>query len=97
MISFINICIADCSTTSSSVLPSSSSESTICVEQDGFYPSLNDCTSYYVCTNGQPELVKCPTGLHYSVKYEVCEDPCDAKCNLSLGKKPSLLQFTFVI
>lgn len=74
----------DCFTTSSSRGTISTTQPSVCLESDGFYPVVNDCSSFYSCSNGRPYLVKCPEGLHYSVEYEVCEYPCDAGCDPSL-------------
>ncbi|XP_035223247.1 fibrillin-3-like isoform X2 [Stegodyphus dumicola] len=77
----------DCSSPTTESI-SSSTSSTVsttispnCLQPDGLFPVEEDCTSFYQCSNGRAHLVRCPSGLHFSSEYKVCEHPCEAKCD----------------
>lgn len=84
--------LSECSLTTPDILPSTISSH--CPEADGLYPVHNDCSAFYLCSDGKEHLVHCPPGLHYSEAYEICEAPCSALCNRSLGmyKRNSVTQ-----
>jgi hypothetical protein len=42
--------------------------------------NINDCSSYFMCSDGVPILQKCPEGLHFNPNLNVCEWPADAGC-----------------
>ncbi|XP_069674630.1 collagen alpha-1(XII) chain-like [Periplaneta americana] len=44
-------------------------------------PHPVNCSQYYMCVYGKPELMLCPAGLHFSVKLNDCDDPDDANCD----------------
>ncbi|GBO15351.1 hypothetical protein AVEN_224924-1 [Araneus ventricosus] len=58
-----------------------------CRKPDGLFPAAEDCGAYYLCTKGRAHLLRCPPGLHYSIKDETCETPCNAQCNKNIGKQ----------
>ncbi|KAG4068812.1 hypothetical protein HA402_002503 [Bradysia odoriphaga] len=43
-------------------------------------PDPMNCTTFYKCHNGQPELVDCPTNLYFSLVRQRCEFPYDVDC-----------------
>ncbi|GBM39371.1 hypothetical protein AVEN_55118-1, partial [Araneus ventricosus] len=60
-----------------------------CAESDGLLPAEGDCSSYYQSAEGHAYFVKCPDGSHFNAEYGVCEPPCDAGCDPTIGKKQS--------
>ncbi|KAF8789910.1 Peritrophin-1 like protein [Argiope bruennichi] len=93
----VDPCDANCDKTLSCNTPRPPSEisgSPICIARDGLYPSEDDCSSYYMCTEGRAYPIKCPEGLHFNVEYGVCEPPCDARCDLTVDC-PSPIQFAY--
>lgn len=53
-----------------------------------FAPSESDCSEYYVCNNGEYQLQKCPSGLHWNrVSFH--------KKNAVANIKESILQIYF--
>ncbi|KAL2719605.1 chitin-binding domain protein cbd-1-like isoform X1 [Vespula squamosa] len=60
--------------------PTSSDRS--CIE--GFYkPHEVLCDMYYKCVNNNLVLRKCPPGLHWDRKRNICNLPTDARCPIS--------------
>ncbi|CAH1258875.1 MRC1 [Branchiostoma lanceolatum] len=47
---------------------------------DGTYPDPEDCTKFYMCSNGIASSFSCPKGLHFDIKTSRCEWPEDATC-----------------
>ena len=47
----------------------------------------NDCTTYYKCENREMNKFRCPAGQHFKGETSRCEEPCEARCDGSLGKK----------
>ncbi|XP_063237600.1 probable chitinase 10 [Bacillus rossius redtenbacheri] len=60
----------------------SSSAEVICGSSQ-YLPNPNDCGSYYECSNGIANLIKCPTGLEFSVTSNSCNYPQLAQCGSS--------------
>lgn len=58
----------------------------VCKEPDGFYPHPTDCNKFYKCVKYLPILSECIGNEHFSPINEICQDPCDALCDLNLGK-----------
>ncbi|KAM7357139.1 peritrophin-1-like [Cochliomyia hominivorax] len=46
------------------------------------FPSPTSCSEFYKCDRGIPYVMKCPAGLDYNAKLEVCDYPNDANCKL---------------
>ncbi|GBL77955.1 Papilin, partial [Araneus ventricosus] len=57
-----------------------------CSQENSTWVNIDDCSSYYRCTGGEEQLVKCPSGQHYSVSLKRCTAPCDAYCEPSIAK-----------
>lgn len=57
--------------------------------KSGVYLERNplDCGTYFRCEDGDADLVQCPNGQHFSQETLQCEEPCNAHCDLSMGKK----------
>ncbi|GFY14565.1 hypothetical protein TNCV_4827691 [Trichonephila clavipes] len=51
---------------------------------DGQYPNYDNCSTFIQCSNRIKTVMPCPKGLHYSEKTKRCEQPCDARCNVTL-------------
>ena len=45
-----------------------------------FLKDLYDCTVFYKCNWGTPIKFKCPDGLHFNKKLDVCDWPLYAGC-----------------
>lgn len=43
-------------------------------------PNVYNCSTFYLCSQGVPELLECPQGLHYNAELRVCDFPYRAKC-----------------
>ncbi|XP_053681454.1 uncharacterized protein LOC128732293 [Anopheles nili] len=41
-----------------------------------------DCGKFYKCYDGRAYLIQCPTGQHWSVRYDRCDYPKVAKCTI---------------
>ncbi|GFY63482.1 papilin [Trichonephila inaurata madagascariensis] len=52
---------------------------------DGQYPNYDNCGTFIQCSNRIKTVMPCPKGLHYSEKTQRCEQPCDARCNVTLS------------
>lgn len=44
------------------------------------WPNKYNCSTFYLCSQGVPELLECPAGLHYNEVLRVCDFPYRAKC-----------------
>merc|ERR1712137_479859 len=70
-------------TTVTTVSTTSSSGSFTC-PGEGSYANPMDCGSYYVCVNGIPSMIDCPSGLYYNMENGVCDFPDNVVCNTSV-------------
>lgn len=54
----------------------------------GVYLERNpyDCETYFKCEDGDAHLLQCSNGQHFNLQTLQCGDPCDARCDLSVGK-----------
>uniref|UniRef100_A0A224Y5A1 Chitin-binding protein n=1 Tax=Rhipicephalus zambeziensis TaxID=60191 RepID=A0A224Y5A1_9ACAR len=43
-------------------------------------PNVYDCSTFYICSQGVPELIECPGDLQFSRKLNVCDYPWRAAC-----------------
>ncbi|XP_066992990.2 uncharacterized protein [Anabrus simplex] len=43
-------------------------------------PHMNDCNLFCRCDHGVPKLDRCPVGLHFNPKLQVCDYPQSAEC-----------------
>jgi hypothetical protein len=48
-------------------------------------PNPDDCSSFFMCSNGVPILQKCPGGLHFNANLNVCDFIGSAGCNPTPG------------
>uniref|UniRef100_A0A023FT16 Putative tick mucins 1 n=1 Tax=Amblyomma cajennense TaxID=34607 RepID=A0A023FT16_AMBCJ len=39
-----------------------------------------NCSTFYLCAQGVPELIPCPAGLHFNSVLNVCDYPSEANC-----------------
>jgi len=47
----------------------------VCEETSDYYPDTN-CSVFYHCTNGYPELGYCPDGLYFNIEFNnICDFP----------------------
>ncbi|XP_078670908.1 uncharacterized protein LOC144911026 [Branchiostoma floridae x Branchiostoma belcheri] len=53
----------------------------------GTYPDLEDCTKFYMCSNGISSSFSCPDGLLFDIKTLRCEWPEEATCATSVKEK----------
>lgn len=84
-VSFNVDCSSSSSTSTTPATTSTSTPSPFCPERNGYFPNEDNCASFYQCSEGKAHLVECPAGLHFSAVHKVCEYPCDAKCDSTLG------------
>jgi hypothetical protein len=42
--------------------------------------NVDDCSSFFMCSNGVPILQKCPEGLHFDADLYVCDWPQSVGC-----------------
>ncbi|XP_022258672.1 chondroitin proteoglycan 1-like, partial [Limulus polyphemus] len=58
---------------------------TVCPPQNGkfpvFLPHTENCSLYYVCDNGLPKLMRCPSPLHFNRQLNVCDYEWRAGCS----------------
>ncbi|XP_022251041.1 peritrophin-1-like, partial [Limulus polyphemus] len=58
---------------------------TVCPPQNGkfpvFLPHTENCSLYYVCDNGLPKLMGCPSPLHFNRQLNVCDYEWRAGCS----------------
>ena len=47
---------------------------------DGYYANPSDCSKYYRCVVGNKYAFKCPAGLKFNDKIDVCDWPENVKC-----------------
>lgn len=47
-------------------------------KKDGMYRNENECTSYYVCTEGQLYKFACPSGTSFNMEHCTCDWPTDS-------------------
>ncbi|KAH7951696.1 peritrophin-1 [Rhipicephalus sanguineus] len=43
-------------------------------------PNLYNCSTFYLCAQGVPTLMECPSGLQFNRKLNVCDHPWYAAC-----------------
>uniref|UniRef100_A0A224YBU2 Chitin-binding protein n=1 Tax=Rhipicephalus zambeziensis TaxID=60191 RepID=A0A224YBU2_9ACAR len=43
-------------------------------------PNLYNCSTFYMCCQGVPKLMKCPGDLHFNRVLHVCDYPTNATC-----------------
>ncbi|KAL1477502.1 hypothetical protein MTO96_035689 [Rhipicephalus appendiculatus] len=43
-------------------------------------PNVYDCSTFYICSQGVPELIECPGDLQFNRKLNVCDHPWRAAC-----------------
>uniref|UniRef100_A0A6G5A7X1 Putative mucin-like protein n=1 Tax=Rhipicephalus microplus TaxID=6941 RepID=A0A6G5A7X1_RHIMP len=43
-------------------------------------PNLYNCSTFYMCSQGVPELMECPSGLQFNRILNVCDHPWRAAC-----------------
>lgn len=55
--------------------------------KDGVYDNPLECEKYFRCENGDINAFQCPNGQHFNKGTLRCEEPCDAHCDLSIGKE----------
>ncbi|GFU13731.1 chondroitin proteoglycan 2 [Nephila pilipes] len=58
---------------------------TICASPSGIYPHPSNCSLFYRCNDGRPNLEKCLDNKHFSTASKKCTEPCEAKCEQNLN------------
>jgi hypothetical protein len=53
-----------------------------CPRKDGYIPSPQSRSEYYLCFEGIPSLRTCEPGLHFNPRDKVCDWPHIAQCQL---------------
>ncbi|XP_023305280.2 peritrophin-1-like [Lucilia cuprina] len=48
------------------------------------FPSPTSCSEFYKCNRGEAVLIKCPEGLDYNARLQVCDYPYRANCQLEI-------------
>uniref|UniRef100_C9W1L9 Mucin-like protein n=1 Tax=Rhipicephalus sanguineus TaxID=34632 RepID=C9W1L9_RHISA len=43
-------------------------------------PNVYNCSTFYLCAQGVPELFECPSGLQFNHELNVCDYPWRAAC-----------------
>ncbi|KAG8189269.1 hypothetical protein JTE90_019029 [Oedothorax gibbosus] len=67
-----------------SVNTTTTTQSMICEDPNGFYPNPMDCRTFYKCTKGFPTLAHCVENEHFNPVEKICQEPCQAMCNLTI-------------
>ncbi|KAL1477500.1 hypothetical protein MTO96_035687 [Rhipicephalus appendiculatus] len=44
------------------------------------FPNIYNCSTFYICSQGVPELIECPGVLNFNRKLNVCDFPWRAAC-----------------
>ena len=55
-------------------------------------PHPTDCSKFIMCIgDGVQRVLVCPAGLHYNVRYDICDHPYLVSCKISnnVDEKPS--------
>ncbi|KAL3213286.1 hypothetical protein MRX96_035522 [Rhipicephalus microplus] len=61
-------------------------EHVVCPLVDGkgvnatLFPNIYNCSTFYLCSQGVPELFECPGALQFNRKLNVCDFPWRAAC-----------------
>ncbi|GFY64134.1 putative chitinase 3 [Trichonephila inaurata madagascariensis] len=66
------------------VKPTSPPKEYLCPKAIGLFRSDHNCSNFIQCSNWVPYLQHCPEGLHFNFEKQVCDYPCDAKCDKNL-------------
>ncbi|UYV70525.1 hypothetical protein LAZ67_7003416 [Cordylochernes scorpioides] len=51
-----------------------------CPEDNGLFPNLHNCQTYFQCENGTSSVKECSPGLHFNSATKVCDWPEKAHC-----------------
>ncbi|KAJ8927757.1 hypothetical protein NQ314_019761 [Rhamnusium bicolor] len=60
-----------------------------CPQRTGFFPDLQECDLYYVCSQGEYEEKLCPDGLVFDDK-DPNHERCDIPANIDCGDRTAL-------
>merc|ERR1711963_1294691 len=67
-------------------MPTSATTAGLCDPNiDDFQPDTNDCTSYFICTQGHAFKVQCAQGLTFNAVTKACDWPVNHACKLPSG------------
>ncbi|XP_041364780.1 acidic mammalian chitinase-like [Gigantopelta aegis] len=62
---------------------------------DGFYPSKDSCTEYYICVSKSSFNMKCAPGLVFNPNNKICDWPRNYKCvSEQITQTPPVVQTT---
>uniref|UniRef100_A0A182SDP5 Chitin-binding type-2 domain-containing protein n=1 Tax=Anopheles maculatus TaxID=74869 RepID=A0A182SDP5_9DIPT len=64
-----------------SLINSFTCQITVCTGPDQTFPHENDCTQYYICSDGNKYQLSCFNGQHFSPVTLRCEPPETAQCD----------------
>jgi len=65
---------------SAQVLPPGSCPLTDPLDYTVLLPNPTDCSSFFVCNNGNPTELHCPGELHFNDELKICDWPQNANC-----------------
>ncbi|XP_013774373.1 uncharacterized protein LOC106459308 [Limulus polyphemus] len=68
----------------------------ICPTPNGMFKNDENCSTFWICSNGIGSLYSCPAGLHWSHTLKRCEWPCVAQCDSSIPVCPPTTTTTTV-
>ncbi|GIX70890.1 putative chitinase 3 [Caerostris extrusa] len=72
-------------TTSKRYISTTSPPRRQCPEMNGIFRNPQNCGSFLHCSNWIPYIQQCPSGLHFNIEKQICDYPCDAKCDKNLN------------
>ncbi|XP_076315203.1 uncharacterized protein LOC143227818 isoform X3 [Tachypleus tridentatus] len=61
----------------------------VCPTPNGMFKNDENCSTFWICSNGIGTLHNCPAGLHWSHVLKRCEWPCVAQCDSSIPVCPT--------
>merc|ERR1712191_4596 len=71
--------------TEENMLPLTFNPDRKCPPVDGkhsvYFRDPADCSAFYQCSIGKAYHMRCPTGLYFNEKYNVCDFPANVKCH----------------
>ena len=66
-----------------------------CPEESGTFPDPEDCSKFYVCSNGVVHQQSCPSGLRFSSSGLFCDWPDNVVCGSAPSTTSSSTSSTF--
>lgn len=55
-------------------------------DKNEVYSIPGNCSAFIECSSGRPYVQTCAPGMHFNEKMQMCDTPCNARCDESLGE-----------